>query len=195
MTDTSNSELDRLFETQKAAFLANNNPSYEERMAWLQSLEKMMVELRHPIRAALTEDFDSHPPLITDLFETGGVLGRCRNAQVHLQEWMAPEERPLLDVVHGSSSCQVIRQPKGVMGNIAPWNFPIECSLVMVCDMLAAGNRVIVKMSELAPATAELLRENVGRYFSEEVLAVVIGGVEFSQYFAQIHWGPFDLYG
>ena len=188
MTDTSNLELDRLFEKQKAAFLANNNPSYEERMAWLQSLEKMMVDLRHPIRAALTEDFDSHPPLITDLFETGGVLGRCRNAQAHLKEWMALEERPLLDVVHGSSSCQVMRQPKGVMGNIAPWNFPIECSLVMVCDMLAAGNRVIVKMSELAPATAELLQENVGRYFSEEVLAIVIGGVEFSQYFAQIPW-------
>ena len=165
MTDTSKAELDRLFEKQKAAFLADNNPSYEQRMEWLQAMEKMMVDLRQPIRDALGRDFDSHPELITDLFETGGVLGRCRNAMVHLQEWMAPEERPLLDVVHGSSRCEVVKQPKGVMGNIAPWNFPIECSLVMVVDMLAAGNRVIVKMSELAPVTAGLIRESVGKYF------------------------------
>ena len=119
MADTTNAELDALFAKQKASFLADNNPSYEQRIEWLQTLEKMMVELRKPIRDALTEDFDSHPELITDLFETGGVLGRCRNAQAYLKEWMAPDERPLLDIVHGSSSCQVIQQPKGVMGNIA----------------------------------------------------------------------------
>ena len=188
MADTTNAELDALFAKQKAAFLADNNPSYEQRMAWLQSLEKMMMDLRQPIRDALTEDFNSHPELITDLFETGGVLGRCRNAQAHLEEWMAPEDRPLLDIVHGSSTCQVVKQPKGVMGNIAPWNFPIECSLVMVCDMLAAGNRVIVKMSELAPVTANLIKDSVGKYFPEDVLAIVIGGVEFSQYFSGLRW-------
>ena len=188
MTDTSNKELDRLFAKQKAAFLEDNNPSYDQRIDWLQSMEQMMVELRQPIRDALVEDFDAHPELICDLFETGGVLGRCRNAQAHLKEWMAPDDRPLLDVIHGSSTCQVIQQPKGVMGNIAPWNFPIECSLVMVCDMLAAGNRVIVKMSELAPATAELMKASVSKYFDESVLAVVTGGIEFSQYFAQIPW-------
>jgi len=188
MTDTSNVELDKLFAKQKAAFLANNNPSYDQRMEWLRSLEKMMVDLRNPLRESMANDFDSHSPLITDMFETGGVLGRCRHAQASLKEWMAPVERPLLDVVHGSSSCQVIQQPKGVMGNISPWNFPIECSLVMVCDMLAAGNRVIVKASELAPATAKVLQEHVGKYFSEDVLAIVVGGIKFSEYFSQIPW-------
>ena len=188
MTDTSKAELDRLFEQQKAAFLADNNPPYEQRMEWLQAMEKMMVDLRQPIRDALGRDFDSHPELITDLFETGGVLGRCRNAMVHLQEWMAPEERPLLDIIHGSSRCEIVKQPKGVMGNIAPWNFPIECSLVMVVDMLAAGNRVIVKMSELAPVTADLIQASVGKYFPEDVLAVVIGDVEFSEYFSELRW-------
>ena len=188
MADTTNAELDALFEKQKTAFQENNNPSYEQRIEWLQAMEKMMVELRQPIRDALTKDFDSHPELITDLFETGGVLGRCRNAMAYLKDWMAPDERPLLDIVHGSSSCQVIQQPKGVMGNIAPWNFPIECSLVMVCDMLAAGNRVIVKMSEMAPVTAELIQKSVNKYFSEDVLAIVIGDVEFSEYFSQLRW-------
>jgi len=188
MADTTNAELDALFAKQKAAFLADNNPSYEQRLEWLQTLEKMMVELRQPIRDALSADFESHPELITDLFETGGVLGRCRNAQAYLKEWMAPDERPLLDLVHGSSTCHVIQQPKGVMGNIAPWNFPIECSLVMVCDMLAAGNRIIVKMSEMAPMTAKTIQESVAKYFSDDVLAVVVGGVEFSEYFSQLRW-------
>jgi coniferyl-aldehyde dehydrogenase len=188
MTETTTAELDALFDRQKQAFLANNNPSYEQRMTWLKALERMMLDLRQPIRNALSEDFGNHSPLITDLFETGGVLGRCRNAQVQLESWMAPEERPLLDAVHGSSTCQIIQQPKGVMGNIAPWNFPIECSMVMVADMLAAGNRVIVKLSEMAPATAKLIQERVGEYFSEDVLAVVIGGVELAQHFSSMPW-------
>ncbi|NIB42260.1 aldehyde dehydrogenase family protein [Pseudomaricurvus alkylphenolicus] len=188
MKENTVAELETLFEKQRKAFSENNNPSYEERMGWLKSLEQMMMDLRHPIREAISKDFDCHSPLITDMFETGGVLGRCRNAQASLKEWMAPVDRPLSDIVHGSSNCQVIQQPKGVMGNISPWNFPIECSLVMVCDMLAAGNRVIVKASELAPATAKVLQDHVGKYFPEEVLAIVVGGISFSQHFASMRW-------
>jgi coniferyl-aldehyde dehydrogenase len=188
MIETTKAELDALFIKQKQAFVEDNNPSYEKRMGWLQALDKMMVDLREPIRDAVSKDFSCHSPLITDLFETGGVLGRCRTLQFYLKDWMAPEDKPLLDVVHGTSTCQVIKQPQGVMGNISPWNFPIECSLVMVADMLAAGNRVIVKASELSPATSELLRKEVSKYFSDDVLAIVIGGVEFSQYFSTLKW-------
>jgi len=188
MQETTPEALDGLFAKQKAAFKANNNPSYEQRMEWLRALEKMMVDLRLDIQTAVAEDFSVHSPAITDIFETGGVLGRNRYIQAFLQEWMAPSERALPPEVHGSSSCEVILQPKGVMGNISPWNFPIECSLVMVNEMLAAGNRVIVKVSELAPATARLLQERVGDYFDEEVLAIVVGGIEFSQYFAALPW-------
>lgn len=188
MQETTTEALDALFAKQKAAFKANNNPSYEQRMQWLQSLEKMMVDLRLDIHKALTEDFSVHSPEITDIFETGGVLGRNRYIQAFLQEWMAPSERPLPPEAHGSSTCEVILQPQGVMGNISPWNFPIECSLVMANEMLAAGNRVIVKVSELAPATAGLLQERVGDYFDEDVLAIVAGGIDFSQYFASLPW-------
>lgn len=188
MQHTTTAELDRLFAIQTAAFKANNSPSYEQRMARLQALEKMMVELRVPIQQAVAEDFSVHSPAITDIFETGGVLGRNRYIQAMLQEWMAPTERPLPVEAHGSSTCEVVLQPQGVMGNISPWNFPIECSLVMVNEMLAAGNRVIVKASELAPATAALLQQSVGDYFEEDVLAVVVGGIEFSQYFSSLPW-------
>ncbi len=188
MKETTISELEAIFEKQKAAYLDDLNPSYEQRMGWLQSLEKMMVDCRLQISNAISDDFGTHSPLITDLFETGGVLGRNRYMQANLKEWMEPSQKPLLDLVHGSSSVEVIQQPKGVMGNISPWNFPIECSLVMASDMLAAGNRVIVKASELAPATAKVLIDNVGKYFPEDVLAIVVGGLEFSQQFASMLW-------
>jgi coniferyl-aldehyde dehydrogenase len=82
----------------------------------------------------------------------------------------------------------VLKLPKGVMGNISPWNFPIECSLVMVNEMLAAGNRVIVKLSEFAPATAALLQDKISDYFDPDVLSVVVGGLELSEHFASMPW-------
>jgi coniferyl-aldehyde dehydrogenase len=88
-----------------------------------------------------------------------------------------------------------VHQPKGVIGNIAPWNFPIECALIMVADMLAAGNRVIVKTSELAPATAEVVRESISKHFREDILAVACGGVELAQYFAGLPWAHLTYTG
>ena len=91
----------------------------------------MMIAFREPMREALTSDFDSHHPLVTDLFESGAIIARGRYIQTQLEQWMKPETRELNPMVHGSSTARVIRQPKGVIGNISPWNFPIECALVM----------------------------------------------------------------
>jgi coniferyl-aldehyde dehydrogenase len=117
------------------------------------------------------------------------VLGRNRNLQLKLADWMAPAERELSPYVHGSSKARVIRQPKGVIGNLAPWNFPIECALVMVNDMLAAGNRVIVKASEQTPATSLLMQQAISEAFDEDELAVVLGeDVTFAEYFCTLPW-------
>jgi coniferyl-aldehyde dehydrogenase len=188
MKETTKAELDGLFAMQKAAFAKDRVPSLETRLERLKTLDHMMIEFREPIRRALSEDFATHHPLVTDLFESGAVIVRSRTIQAFLASWMSPENRELSPMVHGSSKAQVIHQPKGVLGNIAPWNFPIECALIMTADMLAAGNRVIVKSSELAPATARVLKECVAAHFAEDVLAVVNGGVELASYFASLPW-------
>lgn len=188
MPDTTMAELERLFAAQKAAFAADREPSLESRLARLRRLDAAMIEFREPIREALAADFASHHPLVTDLFESGAVIARSRYVQAMLGEWMRPAPRDLNPLVHGSSRAQVVRQPKGVLGNISPWNFPIECALVMVVDMLAAGNRVIVKSSELAPETARVLQDAISRHFPEDVLAVVSGGPAFSARFASLPW-------
>ena len=102
---------------------------------------------------------------------------------------MKDSPRDLDPVAHGSSSAKVIRQPKGVIGNLAPWNFPIECALVMVNDMLAAGNRVIVKASRQTPATSELMQSVIASKFDETELTIVQAeSVDFSEYFCTLPW-------
>ena len=188
MTDTSNSELDKLFEKQKQAFASDRFPSLESRLQRLKALDNMMIAFREPMREALTADFDSHHPLVTDLFESGAIIARGRYIQTQLGEWMKPITRELNPMVHGSSTARVIRQPKGVIGNISPWNFPIECALVMINDMFAAGNRVIIKTSELAPASAQVVKDAVSEHFDEDLLAVVTGGVDLARYFSSLPW-------
>lgn len=189
MPITTEQELNRLFEAQKAAFLKNPMPTLDERLDRLRRLEAAMVENRVGFQKTLNEDFGQHPAVVTDLFETGGVIGRSRYIQAMLGEWMKDSPRDLDPVAHGSSSAKVIRQPKGVIGNLAPWNFPIECALVMVNDMLAAGNRVIVKASRQTPATSELMQSVIASKFDETELTIVQAeSVDFSEYFCTLPW-------
>jgi coniferyl-aldehyde dehydrogenase len=179
MKETTRIELDALFAKQKAAFARDRNPSLEARM---------LIAYRQPIRGALASDFGNHHAMVTDLFESGAVVARSRHIQSQLAAWMAAEKRELNPLAHGSSTAEVMRQPKGVLGNIAPWNFPLECALIMTADMLAAGNRVIVKSAELAPATAMVMSEAITKHFAPDVLAMVNGGAEFAAYFAGLPW-------
>ena len=189
MPHTTQQELHRLFEAQKQAFLGNSMPSLEERLDRLRRLESAMVENRKNFQETLNSDFGQHPALVTDLFETGGVIGRSKYVQAMLGEWMQDSPRELDPAAHGSSTAKVIRQPKGVIGNLAPWNFPIECALVMVNDMLGAGNRVIVKASRQTPATSELMQSVIASKFDETELAIVQAeSVDFSEYFCTLPW-------
>jgi len=189
MASTTEQELDRLIAVQREAFLANSMPTLEERLDRLRRLEAAMVNHRKAFQESMRADFGAHSPFVTDLFETGGVLGRCRNIQSQLADWMKASPRELNPAAHGSSTAQVIRQPKGVMGNIAPWNFPIESALVMVNDMLGAGNRVIIKPSEHAPETGRLLQQVIAAGFDEDTLAVVYNeSVSFAEYFCTRPW-------
>ena len=194
--NTTEKQLDAVFDKQRRAFALDSMPSLDARLDRLKRLEAAMVKNRRRFQKAITEDFGSHSPLVTDLFETGGVIGRSRNIQAHLAEWMAPSPRALNAAAHGGSTARVIRQPKGVIGNMAPWNFPVECALVMVNDMLAAGNRVIVKASRQTPATSALLEDAIRAEFDEDTLAVVCGDhTSFAEYFCTLPWNHLTYTG
>lgn len=176
------------FQAQKAGFLRDPSPSAETRRNRVLAVATMTLENRLRIREAVVEDFGSHPALFADMVETLGVAGRAAFAAERLEEWMAPEPRDADPGMFGSGRAEMRLEPKGVVGNMVPWNFPYDLSLGPLVDMLAAGNRVIIKPSDFTPACAELLRAMIGATFDPDLVDVAVGGIELAREFPRLRW-------
>ncbi len=148
----------------------------------------MLISHRAAIQEALSSDFGAHPALATDLIEVLGPAGRAVYAAEQLANWMAPEPRPANPALYGSGRAFVAPQPKGVVGNIVPWNFPFDLSIGPLVEMLAAGNRVVIKPSEYTPACAELMRAMIHASFDRDRVDVVVGGLELARAFTRVRW-------
>jgi len=181
-------ELHRLHALQRAAFMSDPYPAAEQRKANLMSLAGMVMGAREQIRAAMSADFAVHPELFTDLVEVLGIAGRAAYAIEQLDGWMADEERHADPAFYGTARAVVRHQAKGVVGNIVPWNFPFDLSVGPLVEMLAAGNRVILKPSDYTPACADLLRRLVADTFPEELVAVSVGGLALAKEFPTLRW-------
>ncbi|MBF6098744.1 aldehyde dehydrogenase family protein [Nocardia cyriacigeorgica] len=180
--------LDEIFLRMRSEFRRHGIPSLEDRRAKLGALAGAMFGYRKQIQEALTADFAVHPTQLTDLTETLGVAGQAQYVMEHLAEWAAPEQRFIDSQSFGTATARMQYQPKGTIGVLAPWNFPFLLSLGPLVDILAAGNRAILKPSELAPASAELLAELVAKTFDADDVAVVTGGVAVARHFAGMPW-------
>ncbi len=186
--DKAITELHQAFEVQRAAFTADRYPSLEERKARLGKLMMMMLSHREQIGAALSADFGSHPVPASDLIEVLGPVGRAQYVMERLEEWMRPQPREVDPASMGSAKAYIQSQPKGVIGNIVPWNFPFDLSVGPMIEMLAAGNRVIVKPSEYTPACANLLREMVTKTFDPDLVYIAVGGLDLARAFSELPW-------
>ena len=181
-------ELEEAVARQRAAFLADPFPSLEERQQLLGALAGMLMSRRTQIQQALSSDFAVHPPLAADLIEVLGPAGRAVYAAEQLAGWMEPEPRAADPALYGSGRAFVHPQPKGVIGNIVPWNFPFDLSVGPLIEMLAAGNRVVIKPSDYTPACAKLLREMVHATFDRDRVDVVVGGLALARAFTHVRW-------
>ena len=182
------SELHSAFANQKRAFETDRNPSLEVRRARIERLMEMMLSHREAISTALAQDFGAHPVPASDLIEVLGVLGRARYVLDNLDSWMMPMQREVDPALLGTSEVFIQSQPKGVVGNIVPWNFPFDIAVGPMIEMLAAGNRVIVKPSEFTPASASLLASMVARTFPPDLVHVAVGGLDLARAFAAMPW-------
>ena len=181
-------ELQEIVERQRAAFLANPFPSLQERQGLLGAVAGMLISHRTEIQEALSSDFGAHPALAADLIEVLGPAGRAAYVAEQLSSWMAPEPRPADPALYGSGRAFVAPQPKGVIGNIVPWNFPFDLSIGPLVEMLAAGNRVVIKPSEYTPACAQLMRSMIHATFDRDEVDVVVGGLELARAFTRVRW-------
>ncbi len=176
------------FGAQRRAFSGDRSPTLEERKRRLESLIGMMLGHRARIADALHEDFGSHPRPASDLIEVLGVVGRAQHVLEHLEAWMRPSPREVDPSLLGASHAYVLSQPKGVIGNMVPWNFPFDLSVGPLVEMLAAGNRAIIKPSEFTPACASLLEEMVAATFDASLVHVAVGGIDLAREFPKLAW-------
>jgi coniferyl-aldehyde dehydrogenase len=186
--DAAIASLKSAFAAQRAAFHADRYPSLEERKARISKLVGMLLAYRERISAALSKDFGCHPVPASDLIEVLGPVARAQYVLSKLEEWMRPSAREIDPAMMGTAQAYLQSQPKGVIGNIVPWNFPFDLSVGPMIEMLAAGNRVIVKPSEFTPASADLLREMVAATFDSALVYVAVGGLDLARAFSDLPW-------
>ena len=179
-------QMHQAFEAQRRAFAEDKNPSLTVRRERLERISAMMVENRGRICQALKSDFGAHPDPASEALEVHAVTARVDYALAHLEEWMRPMPREV-DAPYASVLRAFIKsQPKGVVGNIIPWNFPFEIGIGPMVDMFAAGNRVMLKPSEFTPASSALMREMVAANFPEDLAYVAVGGLELAKAFTAL---------
>ena len=180
--------LQTAFAAQRRAFAQERYPSLADRRSLIEALIGALLANRDRIREALSSDFGHHPVGASDLIEMLGVVGRARYVLEHLEEWMRPQPREVDPASLGTARAFIRQEPKGVIGNIVPWNFPIDIALGPLAEMLGAGNRVIIKPSEHAPACAELVADMVSAAFDPDLVHVAVGGLPLSKAFAALPW-------
>ena len=138
--------------------------------------------------AAIDRDFGHRSAHETRLAELHIVAASARHAMRQLRRWMAPRRvRTPLELKPGWA--YVVPQPLGVAGIVSPWNYPVQLALAPAVAALAAGNRVMLKPSEVTPATSSLLAEAIAARFASDEFTVVTGGAELGAAFARL---PFD---
>lgn len=182
------SDLAELFQRQRQASRSTPAATVSERKAALLKLRQVILDNEAAIAAAIAADFGGRSVAETKLLEVLPVLNAIRNTRRHLAAWARAEQRSV-DLAFFPARSWVRYEPLGVVGILAPWNYPLLLTLSPLIDALAAGNRVLVKPSELTPRYAELLAGLMAGCFHETEVAVVTGDVEIARVFASL---PFD---
>jgi len=177
-----------MFARMRAAHAREPMPTRAERARRLGALEALIADNRAVIAEAIAADFGRRPAEETDLLEVFPSLSGIRHARANLRRWMRPRRR-WAGLWFLPARTEVLPQPRGVVGIIVPWNYPLYLAAGPLTDALAAGNRVLLKMSELTPAFSTLFAELVEKYLAADVVDVVNGDADVARAFSAL---PFD---
>src|SRR6266498_2139950 len=164
-------DLKAVFGLQQQAFAAQSFPAEATRLDRLDRLKRIVEEHEHQIAEAISADFGNRSHHETAIGEVIIVLGALAHTRKRLRRWM--KKRRVGTSFHslpGSSS--ILPQPLGVVGIVSPWNYPLQLALVPAIAALGAGNRVMIKPSELTPRFSQLLAELIAQRFSVDECAV-----------------------
>ena len=164
--------VQRLFAAQRAACLAQPCPSADERLERLCALKRQTQRYQDLLSEAMSADFGFRPAAESKMLDLLGSVLEANHAIAHVKRWMKPSKRST-ELLFLGNRLTVTYQPKGVVGVIVPWNFPIYLALGPLVTALAAGNRVMIKMSEVTPATNAVFKRLLAEVYPEDLVAVV----------------------
>ena len=180
--------LNGLLSRQRAGQSRDGAPPAAVRIDRLNRCIALLVDFRSEIEAALEADFGARSRQATAFTDIASSIGPLKHARDHVAKWMRTERRATSPRVLWflGARAEIRHQPKGVVGVISPWNFPVNLTFAPLAGVLAAGNRAMIKPSEMTPATSELLKKMFASGFDEEEIAVVTGGPEVGQAFSSL---------
>ena len=181
-------DLDAVLAAQRSAFNAHPYPSYTERVANLKKLGAAIESNEAAFQKAISEDFGNRSYIETIVTETMVIKAGVNHQIKHLKKWMKARRAPTA-LHYKPSSNKVIPQPLGVVGIIAPWNYPLQLAVMPLIGALGAGNRAMIKPSEYTPRLSALLKQVLEEMFTEDEVFVATGGVDVASAFSAL---PFD---
>jgi coniferyl-aldehyde dehydrogenase len=177
-----------ILDLQRAAFLREGIPGLATRTDRVSRLQAMVLDNADDLAGALADDFGTRPREVSMLTDVIGCIGDLQYQKKRLGRWMKPERRaPMLAGV--GLRQRLRRDPLGVVGVMGPWNFPIQLTVLPAGTALAAGNRVLVRPSEVTARTTALMARLASEYFAPDELAVVTDDQADGATFAAL---PFD---
>ena len=180
----------QVLETQRAAFVAARPEPLSVRRDRLERLKVLLKENAEALCAAMSADFGNRSREMSMMSDIVAGVGLANYCLKNLGKWARPEKRHTnfpLNLLGARSELRY--EPKGVIGIVSPWNFPVGLTVTPLAQALAAGNRAMIKPSEFTERTSETMAELFAKYFSAEEVAFVVGGPEVGAEFCAL---PFD---
>ncbi|QIB51547.1 coniferyl aldehyde dehydrogenase [Pseudomonas sp. OIL-1] len=183
-------QLGDVLAAQRGAFNQEGAVSADTRKRRIQAVIDLLVDNHQALTEAMEADFGQRHQGYGLMNDVLGSLGSLKHARDHLETWLPREPRSVFSPYDQlGAEAWVQYQPKGSVGIMGTWNAPMFTLFSPLASVFAAGNRAVLKPSEITPHTAEVLAASIGDRFDPLELAVITGGVEIGQAFAS---QPFD---
>jgi coniferyl-aldehyde dehydrogenase len=180
--------LTAALDRQRESFMADGPPSVAIRRNRIDRLMALVLDNTDAFIDAMAADFGTRSRAATLFTEVIGMVSVIEHTRSHVAQWMRATKLMRAARVCGLRA-EVQPSPLGVVGIIGPWNFPLNLVVLPAASAFAAGNRVMIKMSEVTPRTADLMKATAPKYFDRSELDVVTGGPDRAAAFASL---PFD---